>query len=241
MLSLKCRLVLQSAPVEKYSTIWTEWMNCWNPAPAEPFDLHQQWCAKAKQVWHMGDAQYFVEGLNFHIPAAIRHPHWTLRRMQPVKWECNPKALCGSSLSSNFRIGALSWNLYSDTCTHMQKLKQTANVFFYHLHFSRARIFGRLWINIMKLCTLTILKSPFLTLKLIQSKDLRSITPQAQRTTCSCRMTGHYRQLRPVIICNWQPTTNTRHSEFTESGKQNNSNYFFICSRLGSFISLQPG
>lgn len=117
----------------------------------------------------------------------------------------------------------------------MQKLNQTANVFSYHFPFSWARISGRLWI-IVKLLTLTILKSPFLTLELIQSKDLRSITPQAQGTTCSWRMTGHDSQLHPVIVCNWQLTTSTRHSEFTESGRENNSNCFFICSRLGSFM-----
>lgn len=238
MLFHKCRLILQSAQVEESLTIWVERKSCWSPAPAESSDLHQQWCAETKQVCCMGDARRFAEALNSHIPASIRYPHWTLRIMQPVKWECNPRALCDSSFSSNFRIGPLSWNLYSDAHTHMQKLNQTANVFSSHLPFSWARISGRLWINIMKLFSLTVLKSPFLPLELIQSKDLRSIVPQAQGTTRTCRRTGHYSWLHPVITCNWQLTTSTRHSEFTESGRQKNSNYFFICFRLGSF--MQP-
>lgn len=121
MLSHKCRLILQSAHVEISLTIWIEWKNCWSPAPREP--VEKQWCAEAKQVSHTGDEQHFVEvlcGLNYHMPATIWYPHWTLRRMQPLKWEWNPRALCGSSFSSNFRIGALSWNLYSDTHTRMQ-------------------------------------------------------------------------------------------------------------------------
>lgn len=98
--------------------------------------------------------------------------------------------------------------------THTQKLNQTANVFSHHLPFSQARISCRLGTYIMKLFTLTILQSSFLTLELIQSKVLRSITPQTQGITCSCRMTGHYSQLHPVTMCHWQLRTSTRHSEF---------------------------
>lgn len=173
------------------------------------------WCAKAKQFCHMGDIQCFVEGLNFHIPATIRHPHWTLRRMQPVKWECNPKTLCGSCFSSNFRIGALSWNLYSrHTHTHA-KIEENYKCIFLPLALFMSMDLRQALNKHYESFHSSNLKTP------VSDTDQG---PEVHHTSCSCRMTGHYSQLHPVIICNRQLTTNTRHSEFTQSGRQNNSN-----------------
>lgn len=124
--------------------------------------------------------------------------------------------------------------LYPEICiqtyTEIQKWNQSASVFFFSLAFFRSKDFR--WAlnkdyeafqsNSLKLLISDTGRN---------SKGLRSFVLRAQRPTCSSRIRDQHGQLYPVMVHSCQLTANTRHQEFTETERQNNSNDFFIFSK----------